>query len=121
MSDIRKALQDRFLCMLGLAKRAGKVIAGAPPIFTAMHKGNPPLLVIVAADVSAPSQKKLYTQCEFYRVPLLPTAYTKEAISHAIGKDAPVAAVAITDRNFAGELQKLSGKDVSEPVGNEEK
>ena len=120
MSDA-KGSKDRFLGLLGLAKRAGKVIAGAPLIFTAMHKGKPPLLVIAASDASAPSQKKLTTQCEFYRVPLLTSAYTKAEICHAIGKDAEVAAVAITDGGLAGELQKLSGKDVSEPVGNEEK
>lgn len=120
MSDTAKA-RDRFLGMLGLAKRAGRVIAGAPLIYTAMHKGSKPSLVIAAADASAPSLKKLRTQCEFYRVPLLSSQYEKTELGHAIGKEGPLAAVAVTDPSFAGELQKLSGKDVSEPVGNEVK
>ena len=112
---------DRFLRLLGLAKRAGRTIAGAPLIFAAMRKKRPPLLVIAAVDASPPSAKKLRTQCEYYRVPLLLSPYTKETLSHAVGQLGPVAAVAVTDEGFARELQKSSGKEVSAPHGNEEK
>ncbi len=116
-----RPMPDRFLRLLGLAKRGGNTVAGAPLIFAAMKKARPPLLVIAAADASPPSQKKLRTQCEYYRVPLLVSPYTKEILSHAVGNPGLVAAVAVTDAGLAGELQKSSGKDVSVPVGNEEK
>ena len=119
MSDT--ARPDRFLGMLGLAKRAGKVISGAPLIFAAMKKPRPPLLVIAAADASPNSAKKLHTQCEYHRVPLIVSPYTKEVLSHAVGCIGLVAAVAVTDAGFARELQKPSGKEVSAPHGNEEK
>ena len=114
-------MPDRPLRLLGLARRAGKLLLGAPLIFAAMHKGKPPFLVIAAADASAPSQKKLRTQCEFYRVPLFISPYTKEALSHAVGKAGLLSAVAVTDAALAGELQKSSGKDVPPHGGNEER
>ena len=116
-----RQMPDRFLRLLGLAKCGGNTIVGAPLIFAAMQKARPPLLVIAAADASPPSAKKLRTQCEYYRVPLLVSHYTKDTLSHAVGHLGPVAAVAVTDAGLAGELQKSSGKDVSVPVGNEEK
>ena len=110
---------DRFLGLLGLCRRAGRVVCGAPLIFQAMRSHKPPALVLVAADASEGSAKKLRTKCEFYRVPLLLTEYTKEALAHAVGKDGPMAAVAVLDAGIAGELLKSSGKDVSDPIGNE--
>ena len=115
-----ETLPSRFLRLLGLAKRAGKTVDGAPLIFAAMHRGRPPLLVVAAADASAGSLKKIRTQCAFYRVPLLPTEYTKDTLGHTVGKGGPVAAIAVTDAGLAAELQKSSGKEASVPSGSVE-
>ena len=115
-----RRMPDRTLRLLGLAKRAGKTVDGAPLIFAAMHRGRAPLLVLAAADASPASRKKIRSQCAFYRVPLLFTEYTKELLGHTVGKDGPVAAVAVTDAGLAEELKKSSGKEASVPVGNEE-
>lgn len=112
---------DRFLRLLGLAKRGGKTVAGAPLIFAAMHKGRPPALVIAAADASEGSAKKIGTQCEYYRVPLLRSPYPREVLSHAVGEGGLVAAVAVCDPGLAEELIKSSGKDASLLLGSEEK
>lgn len=115
----RKA-PDRFLGLVGLAKRAGRTVTGAPLIFTAMRSKHPPCLVLVAADASDGAKKKLRTKCEFYKVPLLCTSYTKDALAHAVGNSGEVAAVAITDAGFAGELLKPSMGQCSPKGGNEE-
>ncbi|MBQ2718649.1 MAG: ribosomal L7Ae/L30e/S12e/Gadd45 family protein [Clostridia bacterium] len=109
---------DRFLGLVGLCRRAGRVVIGAPLIGTAMRAGKLPALVLVAADVSAGSAKKLTTKCNFYKVPLLSVPYTKEALAHAVGKDAPVAALGILDAGIAGELLKSSGKDAPRTKGS---
>lgn len=109
---------DRFLRLLGLCRRAGRVVCGAPLIFEAMRSKKPPSLVIAAADASKGSAKRLRTKCEFYRVPLLFTDHPKDVLAHAVGKDGPLAAVAVMDAGIAEELLKSSGKDVSESVGN---
>ena len=111
---------DRFLGLLGLAKRAGRTVTGAPLIFIAMKSKRPPCLVLVAGDASDGARKKLRTKCEFYKVPLLQTTYTKEALAHAVGNSGEVAAVAITDRGLAGELLKPSMGQCTHEGGNEE-
>ena len=105
---MEKKAPDRFLGLLGLAKRAGRTVTGAPLIFTAMKSKRPPCLVLVASDASDGARKKLRTKCEYYNVPLLYTTYTKEALAHAVGNSGEVAAVALTDRGLAGELLKPS-------------
>ena len=111
---------DRFLGLLGLAKRAGRTVTGAPLIFTAMRSKRPPCLVLVASDASDGARKKLRTKCEFYKIPLLYTTYTKEALAHAVGNSGEVAAVAITDQGLAGELLKPPAGQKTPDGGNEE-
>ena len=103
------ARPDRFLGLLGLARRAGRTVHGAPLIFTAMRTKRPPCLVIAAADASAGAQKKLRTKCSFYRTPLLISTYDKATLAHAIGSPGELAAVAVCDEGIAKELLKLSG------------
>ena len=111
---------DRFLGLLGLAKRAGRTVTGAPLIFTAMRTNRPPCLVLVAEDASDGARKKLRTKCEFYKVPLLYTTYSKDALAHAVGNSGEVSAVAITDQGLAGELLKPSMGQAKPDGGNEE-
>lgn len=111
---------DRFLGLLGLAKRAGRTVTGAPLIFTAMRSKRPPCLVLVAEDASDGARKKIRTKCEFYKIPLLNTTYTKEALAHAVGSCGEVAAVAVTDPGLAGELLKPSLGQSRPTDGNEE-
>ena len=61
---------DRFLRMLGLARRAGKVVFGTPLSLQALHKGRVRLL-IVCSEASEQTKKKMHTQAEFYHVPLI--------------------------------------------------
>ena len=95
-------------------------MTGAPLIFTAMRSKRPPCLVLVAEDASDGAKKKLRTKCEFYKVPLLYTTYSKEALAHAVGNSGEVAAVAITDQGLAGELLKPSMGQAKPDDGNEE-
>ena len=111
---------DRALRLLGLARRAGKAVVGAPLVFATMHKGRPPSLVLAAADASPASLKKIRSQCEYYRVPLVETRYPKELLGHAVGKEGPVAAIAVLDAGLAEEIRKSSGKEAADPVGGEE-
>ncbi len=116
MSD--NARPDRFLGLLGLCRRAGRVVIGAPLVGLSLRSGKAPALVLLAADASAGSAKKMQTKCNFYKVPLLCVPYTGEALAHAVGKGGPVAALAVMDAGIAGELLKSSGKDAPTAVGN---
>ena len=104
---------DRFLRMLGLARRAGKVVFGTPLSLQALHKGHARLL-IVCEEASAQTKKKMHTQAVFYRIPLIVLSMPQEEFSHLLGKQAPVVSVAVTDDGFATELLKSSGKEDSD-------
>ena len=104
---------ERFLRMLGLARRAGKVVLGTPLSLQALHKGRARLL-IVCEEASAQTKKKMHTQAEFYHIPLIVLEMPQERFSHLLGKQAPVVSVAVTDDGFAAELLKSSGKEDSE-------
>ncbi len=105
--------KSRFLRMLGLARRAGKLTLGTPLSLQALHKGRARLL-IVCEGASEQTKKKMHTQAEFYRVPLIVLPMPQEEFSHLLGKQAPVVSVAVTDDGFATELLKSSGKEDSE-------
>lgn len=88
---------DRLLGAIGLCKRAGKLICGVPLICTEMRKGGQISLVLAASDASDNTKKKLNDKCKFYGVRLEYLPYTADVLSDAVGKDAPIGAVAITD------------------------
>lgn len=113
-SEELKDMSKRFLSMLGIARKAGKVICGTALICEAMRKKKKPCLVIIACDVSENTRKTLTFKSEFYKVRTVFSDVTKEELSHIVGKDCIIAAVAITDVSLAAELLKLSGKEASE-------
>ncbi len=104
--------KERFLLFLGLARRAGRVIMGAPMVYDALRE-KPPALVLLAEDASSATEQRMTNKCGFYRTPLLKTECTKEELAHAVGKTAPMAALAVTDRGMAEKLKKISGKEAS--------
>ena len=106
--------------MLGLAKKAGKVICGSPLICDQMGRKTKPELVIVASDASEQSVKKLTVKSQFYNVKYIVYSATKEQLAHAVGKQSELAALAITDKGFAAEILKLSGKEASDTNGSAE-
>lgn len=104
-----------FLSMLGIAKKAGKLVTSTPMVCDALKRKRKPLLVIISGDASDATKKKLITKSDFYKVKVIVSDVSKEELSHSIGKESIIASVAVTDENLATELLKLSGKEVSEP------
>ena len=89
--------EDRLLGAIGLCKRAGKLICGVPLICTELRKSRAIQAVLAASDVSDNTRKKLNDKCHFYSVPLVFLPCTAEELASAVGKDAPIGAVAVTD------------------------
>lgn len=88
---------DRLLGALGLCKRAGKLICGVPLICTEMRKSAQVQMVLSACDASDNTKKKLNDKCKFYSVAIVELPYTADELAAAVGKDAPIGAVAVTD------------------------
>lgn len=88
---------DRLLGAIGICRRAGKLICGVPLICTEMRKGGGVSAVLAASDASDNTKKKLSDKCKYYGVRLIFLPYTAEVLAAAVGKSAPIGAVAITD------------------------
>ena len=92
--------------MIGLARRAGKVVIGADLVCLALPKGKV-RLVLVADTASAGTRERLFHKCEYYKVPFLIVDIEKEELGAILGKSGSVATVAICDESFANEIVRL--------------
>lgn len=97
-------MDNRFLSLLGLCKRAGKLAAGETLALEALeaHKAR---LVLVTEDCPPRSLRKLTNACG-QRVPLMQVALSRAVLGSALGWDA-CAAVAVEDAGFAAKLAEL--------------
>ncbi len=104
-----------LLSALGFSARAGEMIFGVPLICEALsskkkRNGKYPLLVVEASDTSENTHKRISDRCAFYGVRHVRIDVTIEELGMALGKSAPVAAVALTNEN----LCRLAEKHINE-------
>lgn len=101
---------ERALRLLGLAVRAGRVSIGVPLICEALKKSAPGKgvrLVLLAADASANTEKRIRDRTAFYGVPCHVLAADSEQLALAAGKKgAAVAAVSVNDTGLAEAILK---------------
>lgn len=89
---------SKALGMLGLARRAGKVLPGMPLTQKAVRGGRA-RLVIIASDASENTKKAAVSMCTYYRTGY-EICFDKEQLSGAIGT-ADTAVMTVTDAGFA--------------------
>ena len=92
---------ERLLGALGLCARARALIFGTAMICEALRAKTPPFMVLEALDTSDGTHKRLSDKCSYYQTPHVRLAVTAEQLAHAVGKSATLAAVAVTNENFA--------------------
>ena len=75
--------EEKALRMLGFAARARRVTAGASLICAALQKGGAqrPLLVLLAADASENTKKRMTDRTAYYHVPLYTVSADCERLS----------------------------------------
>lgn len=88
---------------LGLATKAGKLVTGEEWVVKAVTSKQV-YLVILAADASENTRKKLQDKCRSYGIPLRFYA-DRYRLGHYIGKEQRVV-IGIKDNGFARELMK---------------
>ncbi|MBQ7300799.1 MAG: ribosomal L7Ae/L30e/S12e/Gadd45 family protein [Clostridia bacterium] len=96
--------------LLGIAKKAGRVIAGTNLVTDAVRSGSPskcPHAVFLASDVSGNTRKRITNCCTYYEIPLYDIPLTVAEVGDAIGKSGSTSAVGITDAGLADALVKL--------------
>ena len=96
--------EKKFLSLLGLCRRAGRLVSGQEMVETGIRDGSA-LLVLVAADASDNTKKRFRDKCTYYEVPFY-CVFSKEKIGAALGYELR-AAVAVTDEGFAKKMTRL--------------
>ncbi|WP_307191243.1 YlxQ family RNA-binding protein [Mesobacillus stamsii] len=95
---------NQWMSLLGLANRARKIISGEELSVKEIRSGKAKL-ILLSADASANTTKKITDKCKSYNVPckMVPDRFQ---LGKAIGKDARVV-VALLDEGFAKKLLTL--------------
>jgi len=95
--------KEKILNLLGLAMRAGKLVTGEE-LTIGDIRSNKAKFVLVAADASENTRKKIKDKCSYYKVPCDESFFQAE-LSHAIGKTRMV--IGINDQGFAKKFKEL--------------
>ena len=95
---------NRFLGMLGMAKRAGKLSTGAF-VCDKMITSRRARLVILASDASENTKKSVTNSCKYYNIKLI-EASDMSTLGHATG-GGDKAVVSVNDNNFAKAISDL--------------
>ncbi|RHW36401.1 YlxQ family RNA-binding protein [Neobacillus notoginsengisoli] len=95
---------NQWMSLLGLANRARKVISGEELSIKEI-RSNKAKLILLSADASANTSKKITDKCKSFHVPwkIVDNRYD---LGSAIGKEARVV-VAVLDEGFAKKLMTL--------------
>ncbi|WP_251549152.1 YlxQ family RNA-binding protein [Neobacillus muris] len=96
--------QNQWMSLLGLANRARKIISGEELSVKQIRSGNAKL-VLLSADASQNTTKKITDKCNSYAVPLK-IVENRYLLGQSIGKEARVV-VAVLDDGFAQKLVTL--------------
>lgn len=108
LAALRKA--KKFGGLLGIAQKAGKVVAGTALVTDGIRSGSPakcPCVVFLASDVSDNTKKRIENCCTYYEIPMHPVRSTTAELGAFIGKSGSISAVGITDRGLADALTNL--------------
>lgn len=93
-----------WMSLLGLANRARKITSGEELSVKEIRSGKAKL-VLLSADASANTMKKITDKCKSYHVPLK-MVDNRYLLGKAIGKEARVV-VTVLDEGFAKKLLTL--------------
>lgn len=96
----------RALSMIGMCKKAGRLISGVPLVCDAVREGRAELTVY-ASGASENSVKRISDKCKSYEADIVAIDVTPEVLGKAVGKSSAVAAVGIADRGFAQAIIKI--------------
>lgn len=104
-------MNDKFLSLLGIARRSGKLSLGHDAAISAIVK-NKAKLCIISSEGSDRLKKEMSHACSFEdkNIPVLITKYETVELSKAIGSKAAV--ITVDDEGFAKTLQTRYNEDI---------
>ncbi len=98
-------MNDKFLSLLGMARRSGRVSLGHDAVISSIVK-NKAKLCVVSKEASQRLQKEIKHACTYENkdIPVIVTDYTLMELSSAVGSKAAV--VSVDDEGFAKALRE---------------
>ena len=106
-----KLNEIKFLSMLGLSRRAGAVIIGTDLVTKSLPSKNVKV-VFYTADSSANTEKRITDKCKFYGVECVKIDTPSAKIGKALGKEAGVCVLGITNDSFSSQLKILASSEM---------
>lgn len=98
-------MTDKLAGLLGICRRSGHLAVGCDAVTGWMRQGKA-RAVVLAADLSAKTEKEIRFTAEKHPARLLRTPLTKERLGQALGLQKPVGVLATDDRGFAAAFEK---------------
>ena len=106
--------------LLGLCKKSGNLLTGSDPVLSAIRsQKRAPALVLLAADASANTQKRIGNCCAYYRIKLLTLPLDADTFGHLTGKRGAIAVAGVLDRGFAEAIGRLLEENDPESIDRE--
>lgn len=104
-------MNDKFLSLLGMARRGGKLSLGHDAAISSIVK-NKAKLCVISAEGSDRLKKEMIRACSFEdkNIPVLITKYETLELSKAIGSKAAV--LTVDDEGFMKALQEKYNEDI---------
>ena len=99
------------LTLLGLARKAGRIVPGSDAAGQCLRQGKASLLLLVS-DASDNTARRARRRAEETGTELLFLPYTKEELGRALGRRTCALAV-LTDEGFASALKKILNNQLS--------
>lgn len=97
-------MSDKFLGLLGICRKAGKLTCGAAKTDELIKQGKA-VVVFTACDLSSKTEKELRFSANKNNTAVVRTDYSIEQLSAAIG--IPAGVLGVSDNGFATALNKL--------------
>lgn len=95
---------DKLLSMIGLCKKAGRLLEGYEVVVTSVQEGIVPL-VLTTEDLSQRSLRKLQNAMQATQAKHLKTPLTMEQVKQRIGRQ--VGILGIADQGFATAIEDI--------------
>lgn len=96
--------EQKWISLLGLAARAREIVTGEEMVLQDVRKKRV-CLVLLAADASESTAKKVKDKCSHYHIPVKQVA-DRTTLGSAIGKAERVV-IGIKNRGFAAKITEL--------------
>ena len=107
----------KYLGVIGLAKRAGKLASGTESVLDAIRAGKS-ALVLIAADASEDTRKRICDKCAFYGGRYVVLSASKTELAAVLGRN-DTAAASFLDASFVKAFEASLAREETISAGKE--